>query len=202
MKKIVILFVVIFTFSTVVVGQETLASKSRFELSSADFSAGESFLSGGFALSLGFKGVNSNTLIMLREDKILINHVYPVLKIRTALGPSFGYFQNVPFAGAIVNFKPHKLVSTMHWAGYLFGEPKAQVDINPRFLFLINKVDIHLDKFKVYYVALNFMKLPVKQVVGVCYEQRMTKNICAYTNIGYDLTNEKQLLQVGVIWRK
>lgn len=196
-----VMIISLFAFiSFVVFGQDS--DSTRLELSSVDFSAGKSYLSGGFSLGIGFQRNSANTLIFLKEDKIFVNHVYPISKIRTLLGPSFGYFQNVPFTGAIIHFNPHRLISTMHWAGYSFGKPDGKMNINPDFLFLINSVTLKFREFKAYYVAVKFMELPIKNVVGISYQQKMSKNIHAYTNIGYDLTNDEQLLQIGVVWRK
>jgi len=199
MKKIIFFFV--FFFVVFSIFSQNIKDSIRFELSSVNISAGKSYLSGGYCLSVGFKGLNSNTSVTLLKDKMFVNHVYPIAKIKTAIGPSLGYFQNVPLAGAIASFSPYKFLSTTHWAGYSFGDPGAKMDINPSFLFLLNKVTLKIKDFKPYYVCIKFMEFKLKHVVGLSYQYQMIENIHVYSDAGYDFTNEEQLLKIGVIWR-
>ncbi|MFP4515091.1 MAG: hypothetical protein ACLFNO_03765 [Parcubacteria group bacterium] len=200
MKKL-FLFLLLSALISSVFG-ESKKDSTRFKLQTIDLAAGKSFLSGGYTLRLGFKSANANTLVTLKDDKVFLNHVYPVPKIKSVLGPSVGYFKNVPFAGAIAKFIPTDFISTLHWAGYAFGEPEAELSFKPSFLFLINSVDVEIWKFKTYYCHVKFMQLPAKHIVGVSYQHQMTKNIALYTNVGYDFTNSEQLLQLGVAWNK
>ena len=196
---IVVVGLLFATFS--VVAQEDDLS-SKFELVSADIVTGKGYLSGGYALSFAFRSEKALTLITLREDKVFINHLYPLMNKKFSLGPSTGHFCNVPFAGAIAKFSPWKAIETLHWTVYSFGLPNEAVNINPSFLFLINTATLKVCDFKAYYASVVFMKNAMKHVVGLSYELKMTNHFAAYTNVGYDLTNKEQLLQVGVVWRK
>ena len=128
--------------------------------------------------------------------------MYSIPKVRTLIGPSVGYFQNVPFGGVICKFSPFKFFSTLHWVGYSFGEPGGKISLTPQALFLVNAANINVWRFKVNYSAIKFQKLPIKQVVGISYTQKISTNFSVYTDIAYDITNKEQLLKIGIIWKQ
>ncbi len=201
MKKCV-LFLLTFLVANFISFGQNKNDSTRSELRSIDISTGRSALSSGFSLDLGFRSNNVITVLTLRQDRVFVNHFYNIPRAKLLVGPSVGFLQNTPFAGAIAKFSPTKFLSTLHWVGYSFGEPAGVIVVSPSFLFLVNGATITVRDFKAYYQAVTFMKLPTKHVVGASYQQPMTKNISAYFNAGYDFTNSEQLLQLGVVWRK
>jgi len=200
MKKLVLLLLYL-AINFFIFGQDQKDS-IRIELQSIDISTGRSALSSGFSLDLGFKSPNANTLITLRQDRVFINHFLAAPKLKLKFGPSAGYLQNVPFIGAIAKFSPAKFISTLHWVGYSFGVPNAEMGISPSFLFLVNNLTLEIRQFRTYYSAVTFIKLPTKHVVGILYQYQIAKNIQVYSNVGYDFTNNEQLLLLGVAWKK
>jgi len=204
MKNIIIilsllLFLVISTF-----GQKDSVSTAEksIKLSSIELSTGKSALSAGFSAEFNFETKNNKTQIVLREDRIFVNSLWCIKKIRVSVGPSAGYFQNVPFAGAMAVFAPFKFFSTLHWVGYSFGEPNKKLSFKPSFLFLVNSASVKVWRLTASYSIISFMELPTKQVLGLCYKQKILNDFFAYTDIGYDITNKEQLLKVGVIWKR
>ncbi len=199
MKNLILLnlflFFSLFSFSQ---GKDSL----RTELRSVDISTGKSALSNGYSLDLGFRSNNTITMVTLRQDRVFLNHCFLIPKANLSIGPSIGFLQNVPFAGAIALFTPTKYISTLHWVGYSFGEPGKDIVGDPSFLFLVNGITITAWNFKTYYQAVTFMELPTKQVIGGSYQWLIAKRISIYGNAGYDFTNKEQLLQLGVVWRK
>lgn len=201
MKKIIILsLLLLFVISAF--GQDSALTEKPIRLSSIELSTGKSALSTGFSAEFNFETKNNKTQIVLREDRIFINSLGQIKKIRVSVGPSVGYFQNVPFAGAIAVFAPFKFFSTLHWVGYSFGEPNAKLSFKPSFLFLVNSASVKVWRLTASYSIISFMELPTKQVVGLCYKQKILSDFFAYTDVGYDITNKEQLLKVGVIWKR
>lgn len=203
MKKISILLSVIFVILvSPIFGQTDSVQSRKMELYSVDLSSGKSALSSGLSIDFNLKGPNTNTQITLRQDRIFVNHLYSFPKLKIGIGPSFGYFQNVPFGGVMCKFSPFKFFSTLHWAGYSFGEPNGKMNIKPSFLFLVNSANINIWRLRGSYSIVNFMKLPAKHVVSICYQHQVAKNFTLYTDAGYDMTNNEQLLKFGVIWKQ
>jgi len=203
MKKVIflsIIFVTILCFN--VFGQSDSVVAKKIELSSVELSTGRSALSSGLSLDFFLKGEKTNTQITLRQDRIFFNHIYSLPKLKISVGPSVGYFQNVPFGGVIGKFSPLKFFSTLHWVGYSFGEPNKKMNIEPSFLFLVNSANINVWRLRGSYSVVKFMELPAKHVVSVCYQHQIAKNFAVYTDAGYDLTNKEQLLKFGVIWKQ
>lgn len=202
MKNIIIILSLLLLSVISAFGQDSVLTEKPIKLSSIELSTGKSALSSGFSAEFNFATKNNKTQITLRQDRILINSLWTVKKIRVSVGPSFGYFQNVPFAGAIAVFAPFKFFSTLHWVGYSFGEPNKKLAFKPSFLFLVNSASIKVWNFSASYSIISFMELPTKQVVSLCYKQKILNDFFAYTDIGYDMTNKEQLLKVGVIWKR
>ena len=204
MKKSFIFLFVVFTFCMVssVFGQNDSVQSKKTELVSVDLSYGKSALSSGLSLAFNLKGQKTFTQITLSQDIIFLNHFYSVPKLKLNIGPSVGYFQNVPFGGVICKFSPFKFFSTLHWVGYSFGTPNGKMSIEPSFLFLVNSASINVWRLKGSYSIVNFMGLPAKHVVSVCYQHQIAKNFAVYTDAGYDMTNKEQLLKFGIIWKQ
>jgi hypothetical protein len=202
MKKLNSLIVLLVICISTIFGQTDSIQSKKTELYSVDLSTGKSALSSGLSLDFNLKGPNANTQITLRQDRIFVNHLYSIPKLKMSIGPSFGYFQNVPFGGVIGKFSPFKFFSTLHWVGYSFGTPNGEMSISPSFLFLVNSANINVWRLRGSYSIVNFMELPAKHVVSICYQHQIAKNFTLYTDAGYDMTNKEQLLKFGVIWKQ
>lgn len=195
-----VIFSILFAIS--IYGQNDSVPVKKIELNRVDLSTGKSALSSGLSLDFYLNSKNANTQITLRQDRIFFNYLYSLSKLKMSIGPSVGYFQNVPFGGIIGKFSPFKFFSTLHWVGYSFGEPNGKMNIEPSFLFLVNSANINVWRLRGSYSVVNFMKLPAKHVVSICYQHQIAKNFAVYTDAGYDLTNKEQLLKFGVIWKQ
>lgn len=175
-------------------------SSDKLSLSSIDFSTGKSALGSGFYTTFSLNS-NKNVLQMtFAEEKIFLNYFFKVNSLKMKIGPTGGYFQNVPFTGAIATWTPCKVFSTLHWVGYSFGDLGGKVSLSPSFLFAINTANIDVWRFRLSYSSVAFQKT-YKDVVTLRYSQKLTESFSVYTDLGYDLTNDLQLLKAGVNYK-
>lgn len=178
-------------------------SKKSFELSNIDFSSGRSALGSGIYIVFNMSSEKMGaSQITFASDKILINHFFSLgEKKKIKVGPSGGYFKNVPYVGVISTTSFFKGFSTIHWFGYSFGQPEEIVEISPSFLFGVNTISYDIWKFRLSHTVIHFQKSPPKYVSCLRYTQKINKNFLAYTDIAYDITNKTQLLKLGVNWK-
>lgn len=202
MKLYVSILVISVIFSVSSFGQTDSVAVKKTELSSVDLSTGRNALSNGISLDFYLKSGNANTQITIRQDRVFFNHLYSLPRLRISIGPSAGYFQNIPFGGIIGRLSPFKFFSTLHWVGYSFGEPNGKMNIEPSSLFVVNSASINAWRLRGSYSVVKLMELPAKHVASIYYQHQMAKNFAVYTDVGYDLVNKEQLLKFGVIWKQ
>jgi len=211
MKKTFFLFFIFFVVMISVQAQNDSSvtqTTSEFQLKNIDFSSGRSALGSGIYII--FNTVSQKygaSQITIAQDKILVNHFFSIgKKKKIKIGPSAGYFKNVPYAGVISTtslFKkgPLKGFSTLHWAGYSFGQPEDSWEITPSLLFLVNSVSYDIWKFRASHMVIHFQKNKPKHVSCLRYTQKINSDFSAYTDIAYDITNKAQLLKLGINWK-
>ena len=175
----------------------------EFELKNIDFSSGRSALGSGIYVIFNSSSANHGaSQITIAQDKILVNHLFSIGEKRIIkIGPSGGYFKNVPYVGAIAITSPFKGFSTLHWTGYSFGQPEGIWEVEPSFLFLVNSVCYDIWRFRVSHTIIHFQELKPKHVSCLRYTQKINGDLSAYTDIAYDITNKTQLLKLGVNWK-
>lgn len=194
MKNLVVLFTgILMLFSIVSLAQD---NSKKANLAYIDLSTGKSALGSGFYATFGINhGLNSVQLTMA-EEKIFLNYFFKVKSLK--FGPTAGYFQNVPFAGAITNLEFLKHFSNLTWGGYSFGQPQGDFSLYPSFLFLVNTTGVEIWKTKLSYSVVFFQNNPAKNILTMRFTQKIESRMSAYTDIAYDFTNRTQLLKVGV----
>ena len=198
---IMIIMVMSFSFSNSVFGQEE-KSKDTFKMSYIDVNSGKSPLGAGFFTTVGMNSRKSVMQITITEDKVFVNYFCKFSKIQSIkVGPSVGYFQNVPMVGAIGSWTPSKYFSTFHWVGYTFGMPMGKIESKPSFLFACNSVNIDVWKIRVSYSIVHFQKCVPKHVTCIKYTQKINTNFSVYTDSGYDWTNATQMIKFGVTYK-
>lgn len=114
----------------------TVKEEEKVKISYFDASTGRSALGSGIYLTTGLtQGVNQSYQVIMTQDKILIQGFSKIAKTGLKIGPSLGYYKNVPFIGGIAIFSPlgQKVLSTFHWGGYSFGAPEGAMAIEPSF---------------------------------------------------------------------
>jgi hypothetical protein len=207
MKK-TIFFVLIFvgamiSFTQAQTDSSVTQTASRFELKNIDFSSGRSALGSGIYIVFNSASQKYGTSqITFAQDKILVNHFFSIGgKKRVKVGPSGGYFKNVPYVGVIATTAPFKGFSTLHWIGCSFGQPEGSWEVEPSFLFLVNAVNYDIWRFRVSHTVISFQKDAPKHVSCLRYTQKINSDFSAYTDIAYDVTNKTQLLKLGVNWK-
>jgi hypothetical protein len=206
MKKIFLLFFAFFGAIIFVQAQnDSLVTQttSEFQLKNIDFSSGRSALGSGIYIIFNSASQKYGaSQITFAQDKILVNHFFSIGgKKKIKIGPSAGYYKNVPYVGAIMTTSPFKGFSTLHWAGYSFGQPEDVWEIAPTFLFLVNAVNYDVWRFRVSHTVIHFQELKPKHVSCLRYTQKINGDLSAYTDIAYDITNKTQLLKLGVNWK-
>ncbi|MDD3711190.1 MAG: hypothetical protein PHP37_01140 [Patescibacteria group bacterium] len=206
MKKAIAICFFIFGaifFAQAQVDSSVAQTASGFQLKNIDFSSGRSALGSGIYIIFNSSSQKYGaSQITFAQDKILINHFFSIGgKKKIHLGPSAGYFKNVPYAGAIMTTSPFKGFSTLHWAGCSFGQPEGSWDVEPSFLFLVNVVNYDIWRFRVSHTVISFQKDAPKHVSCLRYTQKVSSDFSAYTDIAYDITNKTQLLRLGVNWK-
>lgn len=175
-------------------------SSDKLSLSAIDFSTGKSALGSGFYVNLNLSSDKNVLQMTFAEEKIFLNYFFKVNSLKVKIGPTGGYFQNVPFTGAIATWTPCKVFSTLHWVGYSFGDLGGKVSLDPSFLFAINTANIDVWRFRLSYSSVAFQKT-YKDVVTLRYSQKLTESFSGYTDLGYDMTNKLQLLKAGVNYK-
>lgn len=198
---VMIIMIMSFSFPNNVFGQEEKSNDS-FKMSYIDVNSGKGPIGAGFYVTFGMNSKKSVMQVTITEDKTFVNYFFKISKKQSVkIGPSVGYYQNVPLVGAIASWTPSKYFSTFHWVGWTFGQPMGKISSSPSFLFACNSANIDVWKVRVSYSIVHFQKCVPKHVTCIKYTQKINNNFSVYTDDGYDWTNAIQMIKFGVVYK-
>jgi len=208
MKNLIfIIFLVLSTgaFAQLEVDSTKISNDSTkiFHLSSIDLSSGKGAITSGLYLSFSFENKKTILLTTISEKDLSVAYFYRLFGDKLLIGPSMGYFYNIPWAGPEIIFSPIKLISTFHWFGFSPGVPDGQIEpAKSIFLFGVNSISLNVWRLQGTYCLINYMNNKPQHTVSLKYSQKVNSNFLVYTDVGYDFLNQGQLLKIGITWKR
>lgn len=202
MKKILLLLSVILSAILVFAQTDSTESSENLKLSSIEISSGKGAVTSGLYAYLNMESNGNVFQVCLSENDLELTYLFRLFKGKAYLGPNVGYFYNVPYGGPMLTINPSKYFSTLHWFGWIMGEPGGKIEVeNSQLIFAINAFNVHVWHFTASYCLINYLKNDPQHTVSLKYNQEINKNFSAYTDIGWDFLNDSQLLKIGVVWK-
>lgn len=195
MKKLFLFSVIISLISSTSVVK---AQIDTLKLSSIEVSSGKGAVASGLYGYTTFENKKSSIMLTLSNQDLEVTYIRKISKALSA-GPNVGYWMNIPYASLQLIWSPSDNFSTFHWAGYGIGEPGSKLG-SPRFFFSVQQATVTLNKnFSGNYTLIHYLDNIPTHVGNIKYIGKVNKNFSIYTNVGYDFTNESQLLQLGAV---
>lgn len=207
--KNVFLFIFIFSLSFLfaenVLAQDSINVKkdsTKLSLTSIDVSSGKGAVTSGLYINANMANDKALVTFTFSENDLELTYLRRLFNDKVLIGPNVGYFFNVPYTSGMLIFSPTKYISTMHWYGVSFGEPEGIIEFTPSFIFGVNSITLSAANFSGTYCVINYMNNMPQHTATIKYRHEINKNFSIYTDVGYDFTNESQLLKLGINWKK
>jgi len=189
-------------FVTAFTQTDSTESKKSLVLSNIEVSSGKGAVTSGLYAYLNMENNGNFFQVCLSENDLELTYLFSLFKGKAYLGPNIGYFYNVPYGGPMLTINPSKYFSTLHWLGWIMGDPGEKINPqNSQFIFAINAANIHIWRFTASYCLINYMKNEPQHTGSIKYSQPINKHFSAYTDVGWDFLNDSQLLKLGIVWK-
>lgn len=202
MKKILMLNMILLSAIIVFAQTDSIESKKSFELLNVEISSGKGAVTSGLYAYLNMENNGNFFQVCLSENDLELTYLFRLFKGKAYLGPNIGYFYNVPYGGPMLTINPNKYFSTLHWFGWIMGNPGEKINPqNSQFIFAVNAANIHIWRFTASYCLINYLKNDPQHTGSLKYSQPINKHFSAYTDIGWDFLNDSQLLKLGIVWK-
>jgi len=202
MKKILLLTGIMLSFIVIFAQTDSIDSKKNFTLSNIEISSGKGAVTSGLYAYLNMENDGNIFQVCLSQDDLELTYLFQLFKGKAYFGPNIGYFYNVPYGGPMLTINPSKHFSTLHWFGWIMGNPGEKIDPqNSQFIFAVNAANIHIWRFTTTYCLINYMDNKPQHTASLKYSQTINKNFSAYTDVGWNFLNGSQLLKLGFIWK-
>jgi len=178
-------------------------STANIILTDIDISGGKGALSSGVYVYFNLESKKAYIQTTVSNSDIEITYLYRLFKDRILIGPNGGYFYNIPYGGIVLVFAPTNFIETLHWRSWSLGEPDGEINFNnSMFLLAVNSISFKVWNFKASYSLIQYMENKAQHTATLKYSQKVAPNFLIYTDVGYDFSNEMQLLKIGVNWKK
>ena len=201
MKKIAILLCIFWAFS---VSAQDSTETVKVKLSDINFSSGKGALTSGTYIDFNLESKGAFSKVTISDDDIMVTHFFRAAEDKILIGPSAGYYFNTPWAGPQAFFSPLPFLSTFHWVGWTLGEFEEKV-LTPKksgFAFAVNSLILKGWRLEANYCLIHFLSNKPMHTAGIKYSQAVNKKITVYTEIGYNFSDEVQLLKLGINWKQ
>lgn len=202
MKKISIIVALFFASLAVFSQSDTLVADSVFSLNEVTVSSGKGALTAGTYLDFDLSKNKYLLRTTISNDDIMLTAFYQ--KGKALLGVSGGYYFNIPWVGPQVITQPFPFLSTFHWVGWTWGRigEEAIVSANSGFAFAVNSVTLHGGRFQASYCLIHYMTESPISAATLKYSQPLNSGFNVFTEVGWNLKTETQLLKLGVSYKK
>lgn len=201
----IFIFSLSFLFAENVFAQDSINVKkdsTKLSLTSIDLSSGKGAVTSGLYVNVDMVSDKYLTTFTFSENDLEITYLRRLFKDQVLIGPNVGYFFNVPYMSGMLIFSPNKYISTMHWYGVSFGKPEGIIEFTPSFIFGVNSITVSAANFSGTYCVINYRNNRPQHTATIKYGHEINQKFSIYTEVGYDFTNEAQLLKLGINWKK
>jgi len=208
MKKMLLLITVSFLFITNAFSQgevdsvELKNASNKLALTSIDLSSGKGAVTSGLYVNVHMSNSKALVNFTISENDLEITYLRRFFQDKLLVGPNFGYFLNVPYYSGIIIFTPNKYVSTTHWYGAFMGAPGGEIWLQPKYGLALNSISFSAWRVSATYCVISYMRNMPQHTATLKYAQNLHNHFSIFTDVGYDFTNESQLLKLGISWSR
>lgn len=207
--------VVVFSVLAFVVPISVFA-QDNFRVSSMTASSGEDTISNGLSGIIDLTNKNESRLLEIAVQQeqawVLYGPKFKMGKVQGVMAGSIGHFQGAPWAGPFFSLNmpvsKNVSVSTFHWPGLQFWEPRdwktENDDVkNPESLLLgyIGSARLDIGPVGLVYSWQNFLDDPWNKLPGVAYTAKVREDFSVSGSATWNNNAEKWMFYVGATWK-
>jgi hypothetical protein len=180
------------------------SSSKKVSFDEIKISSGKGALTEGTYIDFSFSSEKSFAVVTISNNDIMVTNFFRLFEDKILVGPSAGYYRNTPWIGPQLVFSPTSFISTFHWVGWTVGEFGQDLSRlkDSKFAFAANQITLKHWRLELNYCLIHYLKNEPMHTSGIRYSQEINEKFKVYTDIGYNFTDEVQLLKLGIIWKQ
>ena len=184
MKKVIIMVLLV-----------VISVSAQYKMTSISATIGKGALSSGYDISLGFSNGDNTFQVTGNHTRVFGTFSWDLSPF--TVSASGGFFQNAPWAGPLVVFKPTEYISTMHWYGMSAGVPdKPGWDVHV--LVRYNALSLHVWKFTATFAVSKFLDNEIDYLPGIKFSDMINESWKISVSVDYTVTGATPLFQFGM----